>query len=168
VHSTTRYWCILFALVVANATPGLAQDGAIRKNQFAVDIGPLQAGLTYARRIGHGPLSIGAGVWGAWEPWSSFEGNIFEPLGADLFIRAHPWRTVQLELGPSLLRYYWADDCSECTGTFAGVRAAAMVGRGIFALGPVVRLGRVTGNPAGAETGILWGVQGRLLFSWGD
>jgi hypothetical protein len=89
-------------------------------------------------------------------------------LGAELFVRAHPSRAVQLELGPSLLRYHWADGCSECTGTFAGVRAAVMVGQGIFSLGPTVRLGRVTGDPTGNETGILWGIQARLLFSWGE
>jgi hypothetical protein len=168
VHPTTRYLSILFALVAGNAAPGLAQDGAIRKNHFSVDVGLLQGGLSYARRVGNGPFSIGGGVWGAWEPWSSFEGSVFEPLGAELFVRAHPSRAVHLELGPSLLRYRWADDCSECTGTFAGVRAAAMVGQGIFSLGPTVRLGRVTGHPEGGEMGILWGIQARLLFSWGQ
>jgi hypothetical protein len=168
MHATIRYLSITFALVAANAAPGLGQDSAIPKNHFSVDVGPLQGGLSYARRVGAGPFSIGGGVWGAWDPWSSFEGSVFQPLGAELFVRAHPSRAVQLELGPSLLRYLWADDCSECTGTFNGVRAAAMVGKGIFSLGPTVRLGRVTGHPAGGETGILWGIQARLLFSWGE
>ena len=168
MHPSTRYLSLVFALAAANAAPGLAQDGVIRKNHFSVDVGLLQGGLSYARRVGHGQFSIGGGVWGAWEPWGSFEGSVFEPLGAELFVRAHPSRAVQLELGPSLLRYRWADDCSECTGTFAGVRAAAMVGQGIFSLGPTVRLGRLTGHPAGGETGILWGIQARLLFSWGE
>jgi hypothetical protein len=168
VHPTTRYLSVLLALVAANAAPGIAQDRAIRKHHFSVDVGLLQAGLSYARRVGHGPFSIGGGIWGAWEPWNSFEESVLEPLGAELFVRAHPSRAVQLELGPSLLRYKWADDCSECTGTFAGVRAAAMVGQRIFALGPTVRLGRITGHPAGGETGILWGIQARLSFSWGE
>jgi hypothetical protein len=47
-------------------------------------------------------------------------------------------------------------------------RAAAMVGQGIFSLGPTLRLGRISGHPAGGETGILWGIQARLLFSWGE
>jgi hypothetical protein len=168
VHPSTKYLSFLFTLAAANVTPGFAQDGVIRKNHFSVDVGLLQGGVSYARRLGHGPFSIGGGVWGAWEPWSSFEGSVFEPLGAELFVRAQPSRAVQLELGPSLLRYRWADDCSECTGTFVGVRAAAMVGEGIFSLGPTVRLGRITGDPAGSETGILWGIQARLLFSWGQ
>ena len=167
MHHTARYLSLLSGLVVAIPALGAAQDGAIRKNQFSVDVGPLEGGLSYARRVGHGRFSIGGGVWGAWEPWHSFEGSVVEPLGVELFVRVQPSRAVHLEAGPSLLRYIWADDCSECTGTFAGVRAAAMVGRGIFALGPTVRLGRLTGSPAGDQTGVLWGIQARLLFSWG-
>jgi hypothetical protein len=168
VHPIAKYSSLLFTLAAASVTPGLAQDGVIRKNHFSVDVGPLQAGLSYARRVGQGPFSIGGGVWGAWDPWNSFEGSVFQPMGAELFVRAHPSRAAQFELGPSLLRYHWADDCSECTGTFAGVRAAAMVGQGIFSLGPTIRLGRITGHPSGGETGILWGIQARLLFSWGE
>jgi hypothetical protein len=168
VHRPTKYLSLLVALVVAHAAPALAQHTAVRRNQFSVDVGVLQGGLSYARRLGQGPFSIGGGVWAAWEPWSTFEGDVWEPLGVELFVRAQPSRDVQLELGPSLLRYHWADDCSECTGTFAGVRAAAMVGRGIFALGPTLRLGRATGDPAGDELGLLFGIQGRLLFSWGE
>lgn len=89
MHPTTRYLRILFALVVAIPVPGLAQGGAIRRNHFSVDVGLLQGGLAYARRVGHGPFSIGGGVWGAWEPWTSFEGSVFQPLGAELFVRAH-------------------------------------------------------------------------------
>jgi hypothetical protein len=168
VHPSAKYLSLLFTLAAATVTPGFAQAGVIRKNHFSVDVGLLQGGLSYARRVGHGPFSIGGGVWGAWDPWNSFEGSVFQPMGAELFVRAQPSRAVQFELGPSLLRYHWADDCSACTGTFAGVRAAAMVGQGIFSLGPTVRLGRITGHPAGGETGMLWGIQARLLFSWGE
>ena len=97
MHRTTKYLSLLVALVVAHAAPGLAQDGAIRKNHFSVDVGVLQGGLSYARRLGQGPFSIGGGVWAAWEPWSTFEGNVWEPLGVELFVRAHPSRDVQLE-----------------------------------------------------------------------
>ena len=103
-----------------------------------------------------------------------------EPVGAELVVRTHPSRAVQLELGPSLLRYRWADVCSECTGTFAGVRAVTIVGQGIFSMGPPLRLGRGSGNPAGGETGssgasrhgcCSWGEQGRVrldLRGWSD
>jgi hypothetical protein len=167
MHPGIRCSSILLALLLARATPGLAQDDAvIRRNQLSIDVGLLQGGLTYARRVGQGKYSIGGGVWAAWEPWSSFQEDVLEPVGADLFVRMHASPEVHLEAGPSLMRYRWADDCSECTATFAGLRAAAMVGKGVFALGPAVRLGYVTGPPSGGELGVLWGIYGRLLFTW--
>ena len=170
MDSTHRGWLsgLLLTLVLGTAGPGLAQDSGIRRDQFSIDLGLLQGGLSYARRVGHGRFSVGGGVWAAWEPWNSFDGSIFEPIGVEAFVRTHLSREVHLEVGPSLLRYHWADDCSECTGTFAGVRASAMVGKGVFSLGPWARLGRTTGDPQGSETGILWGIQLRLLFAWGD
>jgi hypothetical protein len=93
---------------------------------------------------------------------------MFEPMGGELFVRYEPNREVQLELGPSVLRYLWADDCSECSGTFAGAYASAMVGKGFFSLGPTARFGVLTGAPSGNEAGILWGFQGRLRFTGGD
>ena len=85
----------------------MAQDTAIRRNHIAVDVGILQGGLSYARRVSQ-KFSIGGGVWGAWEPWSSFESSVLEPVGVELFVRAHPSRDVHLEVGPSVLRYYSA------------------------------------------------------------
>jgi hypothetical protein len=161
------YPSVLVTLALASATPGVAQEAAIRRNHFSIDVGILQGGLSYARRVSR-KLSVGGGVWGAWEPWNSFESTFVEPLGLELFVRAHPSPEVHLEVGPSLLRYYSADDCSECSDTFTGVRAAAMVGKGIFSLGPAVRLGRVTGGSSGSEMGIIWGIQARLLFGWGE
>jgi hypothetical protein len=93
---------------------------------------------------------------------------LLEPVGAELFVRVRTSGATQVEIGPSLLRYRWADDCGECTGTFAGVHAAAMVGTGSFWLGPTARYGVVSGGPAGSESGFMWGIQGRLQFSWGD
>jgi hypothetical protein len=43
-----------------------------------------------------------------------------------------------------------------------------MVGKGIFSLGPTARFGRVTGGPSGSEFGVIFGVQARLLFGWGE
>jgi hypothetical protein len=168
MQSITTFRVLLFVLVLVNASPAVAQQGWNRKNQISLDVGPLEGGLSYARRLGQGVWSVGGGVWASWEPWNSFESSFFEARGLHLFLRARPSREVQLELGPSRLRYQWADDCSVCSGTFAGVRASAMVGRGVFALGPVVQVGRSTGSPTGAATGLLWGVQGRLLLSWAD
>jgi hypothetical protein len=167
MHLAIRCSSILLTLLLAGATAGPAQDAPIRKNHFALDVGVLQGGLSYARRVSP-KLSIGGGVWGAWEPWNSFEGTFVEPIGVELFVRAHPSREVHLEVGPSILRYYSSDDCSECTSTFTGVRTAAMVGKGIFSLGPAVRLGRITGGASGSEMGVIWGIQARLLFGWGE
>src|SRR5688572_18666702 len=116
----SRNSSLLAALVLAGATPGVAQETAIRKNHFSVDVGILQGGLSYARRVSQ-KFSVGGGVWGAWEPWNSFESTFVEPLGVELFVRAHPSPEVHLEAGPSLLRYYSADDCSECANTFTGI-----------------------------------------------
>ena len=57
-------------------------------------------------------------------------------MGGELFVRMRASGNTQLEIGPTLLRYRWADDCSECTGSLVGVHAAAMVGNGTFWLGP--------------------------------
>jgi hypothetical protein len=167
MHPGIKCSSILAVLLLASATSGLAQEGAIRKNHLSVDVGLLQGGLSYARRVSQ-KFSVGGGVWAAWEPWNSFESTFVEPLGVELFVRAHPSPDVHLEVGPSLLRYYSADDCSECTGTFTGIRAAAMVGKGIFSLGPAVRFGRITGGSSGSELGVVWGIQARLLFAWAE
>jgi hypothetical protein len=151
--------------LLASATPAPAQDGALRKNHFSVDVGVLQGGLSYARRVGP-KFSVGGGIWGAWEPSNSFQSTFVEPVGLELFVRMHPSRYAHLEAGPSILRYSSADDCSECTGTFTGIRAAAMVGKGVFSLGPAVRFGRITGGSSGSEMGVLWGIQARLMFGW--
>lgn len=159
---------VLVTLVLASATPAAAQDKAIRSNHFALDVGYLEGGLSYSRRISR-KLSVGGGVWAAWEPWTtSFESNVLEPMGVELFVRAYPTPGVHLEAGPSVLRYYSADDCSECRDTFTGIRTAAMVGTGIFWLGPTARFGRITGGSSGSELGFIWGVQARLLFGWGE
>ena len=166
------------ALLAMSAGSGFAQGlpdpgsgparGAIGKHHFALDVGWLEGGLSYAHRIGHGRYALGGRIWTAWEPWNSFEANVWEPIGGELFVRYHPSDEVQLELGPSLLRYLWADDCSGCSGTFVGAHTAAMVGKGILSVGPTGRCGVLNGAPSGGEVGILLGFQGRLRFSGGS
>ena len=123
--------------------------------------------VTYARRIGDSPLSVGAGAWGAWEPPGSFGRDVFKPLGVELFgrWRAAPW--LHADVGPTLARYPWADDCSDCSGTFAGVRAAVLVGRGILFVGPELSAGWASDARDGSEFGVLWGAQLRLVLGWG-
>jgi hypothetical protein len=167
MHRVHGLSSLLSMLALASVTPGLAQNTPISRNHFAVDVGVLQGGLSYARRLSP-KFSIGGGIWGAWEPWSSFESAVLEPIGVELFIRAHPSPDLHLEVGPSLLRYFSADDCSECNETFTGIRTAAMVGKGVFSLGPTARFGRVSGGTSGSELGVIWGFQARLLFGWGE
>jgi hypothetical protein len=161
-------------LLLVGAAPGLGQDdaGASRKplkaNEITLDIGLLEGGVTYARRLGRGPFSIGGGVWAAYEPWSSFEENIFDAAGGELLLRLHAHEMVHLEIGPTLLRYNRDDDCTGCGGTFLGGYASAMFGKGAFWVGPTARIGGLTGGARDGRVGLLWGVQGRLLFSWGD
>ena len=169
---TFAFVATLLAVAAANGlaqagSPSATPPGRIGKHQLSVDIGPLEGGVAYAHRVAN-RLSVGGRFWAAWEPRNSFEANVFEPMGAELLLRYHPSAATQLELGPSLLRYQWADDCSECTGSFAGLHASAMVGAGVFSLGPTARFGVLSGSPSGSETGFLYGIQVRLLFSLGD
>jgi hypothetical protein len=164
----TRSSVLAALLLQVGVVPGVGQDASsIRTNEMSVDIGLLEGGITYARRIGRGPVSIGGGVWAAYEPWSSFEQNVYAAAGGDLFVRLHALDMAHVELGPSLLRYRREDDCSSCGGTFVGARAAVMVGKGAFWVGPTARVGWLNSGVTEGETGVLWGVQGRLLFSWG-
>jgi hypothetical protein len=174
-----RHSALGLTLLLAGAAPGLAQESGmqqpvltsapIRRDHFAADLGMLELGLSYARRIGRSPFSVGGGLWGAWERRGTFDQTLIEPVGIDLFVRAQPSRLTQIEIGPSLLRYRWADDCSECGGTFAGIQAAAMIGSGKVWIGPTLRVGQVSGRPSeDPETGLIWGVKARLLFSWND
>lgn len=151
--------------LVAQRAPGSVTQPR-RANQLSLDVGYLEGGITYARRLGRGPFSLGGGLWAAWEPWNTFEQNVWNVRGVELFLRLQHRKTVQLELGPSVLGYNYEDDCSDCVGTFVGLRAAIMVGEVAFRLGPIARLGWAD-SPQGSEAGALLGVQGRQLLSWG-
>ena len=160
-------------LLLVGAAPGLAEDadGYTRKpvntNEITLDVGVLEGGLTYVHRLGRGPLSLGGGVWAAYEPWSSFEENAFNAAGGSLVLRLHAHEIVHFDVGPTVLTYQRADDCSGCRGTFFGGHGAVMLGKGAFWVGPTARVGWLSGGTTDRRLGILWGVQGRLLFSWG-
>ena len=83
MYPSIRTISLLLAFTAASAVHASAQNGVPKKNQLSLDVGVLQGGLSYARRLGEGNLSLGGGVWGAWEPWSSFESNVWEPLGVE-------------------------------------------------------------------------------------
>jgi len=139
----------------------------VSRNQVALEVGIISVGLSYARRVGGGPLSIGAGLWGAWEPAHTFDRTVWEPVGFVVFARYSrpPW--LQVDLGPGLLTYVWADDCSECSGTFVGVRFAARLGYRFVFLGPEVWVGSASDRPNGAEFGAMVGAQLRFVVGWG-
>ena len=139
---------------------------AAKRYQFTIDVGVLELGLAYGQRVAFGRLSLGAGVWVAWQPSETFDRSFFEPRGVELFARYQISRYAQAEVGPSFLRYAYADDCSRCTGSFLGVHGAALVGGHRFLFGPTIRYGRVTGGPDPAETGFVYGLQMRILFGW--
>jgi hypothetical protein len=139
----------------------------VSRNQVALEVGIISVGVSYARRVGAGPLSIGAGLWGAGAPANTFDRNVWDPVGIVVFARYSrpPW--LQVDLGPGLLTYVWTDDCSECSGTFVGLRFAARLGYRFVFLGPEVWVGSASDRPNGAEFGAMVGAQLRFVVGWG-
>jgi hypothetical protein len=164
--ATTLASCLLPALVALSPRAGAAQEPLAARNQVALEVGILSAGVSYARRVEAMPISIGVGAWGAWEPANSFDRNLWEPLGLVAFARHWPNRWLQVDLGLTAARYLWADDCSECTGTFVGVRSVALFGRPLLSVGPELSAGRASDDRNGADLGVIWGVQARATFGW--
>jgi hypothetical protein len=152
-----------------SATPAevSAARGADGRSQVALEIGFLSAGISYARRVGDTPFSVGAGVWGAWEPPNTFDRPVFEPTGVAVFGRYRPAPWLHADVGLTSARYLWADDCHECSGMFTGVRSAVLVGRGMVFVGPELSAGWASDDRHGSELGVLWGGQLRLVLGWG-
>jgi len=67
----------------------------------------------------------------------------------------------------SVLRYFWTDDCGECTGTFLGGRATALLGYRVVFLGASVRMGHAAGGPTRSEFGLIWNLHVRLALGFG-
>lgn len=134
---------------------------------MSLSAGILAGELSYARRIGDSPFAVGGGVWGAWEPPNTFDRSIFEPIGLEVFgrWRAAPW--LHADLGLTGARYQWADDCSGCSGTFVGLRSAALVGHGMLWVGPEAAAGWANDDRSGSGFGVLFGAQVRLVLGWG-
>lgn len=156
------------ALAAALLLPGAASaQAAAPRHEVALEAGFLSAGLSYARGLAGTPLSVGAGVWGAWEPPSTFDRNVWEPLGATVFgrYRAAPW--LHADLGLTAARYLWADDCGECSGTFAGLRLVTLLGYRALSAGPEITAGWASDDRNGSAFGVLWGGQLRLSLRWG-
>lgn len=139
---------------------------AVARHQVTVDIGVLSAGIAYGHRLGTGPLTVGGGVWAAWEPASTIDPEFFQPVGVELFVRSQLSPNVQVEAGPSVLYYVWADDCGECGGLFVGLRGAAMVGHRFAYFGPSLRLGWAAAAEQPDGLGLVFALQVRLFFGW--
>ena len=137
----------------------------LRAHQLTVDAGVLSAGISYARQVDNSPWSMGAGLWGAWEPPNSFDRNVWEPLGATVFVRRWPTRWLHTDVGATAARYLWADDCSECSGTFVGLTSSVRVGSRVVSIGPDVSLGRASDDVNGAAWGVIWGAQARVILN---
>jgi hypothetical protein len=155
--------------VIASAGRLYGQVGrdAVSRHQVGVEVGILSGGLSYARRLADTRFSVGAGLWGAWEPASEFDRNVWEPFGAIAFARASPSRWIQADLGVAVLRYLWADDCSECTGTFVGLRFAARIGYRFIHIGPDAWVGSVSDERYGSDFGALFDIALRATIGWG-
>jgi hypothetical protein len=156
----------LLIIIILSLLPIAAPAQAPRRNQVALEVGNVAAGLSYARRMGETPFSVGAGAWGAWEPPNTFDRDFLEPLGVTVFGRYHGnlWAA---ELGLTAARYLSADDCSECSGTFHGVRSVVLLGRGSFFIGPEIAAGWASDDRNGSEFGIVGGAQVRFVYGWG-
>jgi hypothetical protein len=150
--------------------PSVLEDGpaasiAERSGEVALDIGWFSGMISYAREVAD-PLSIGIGLWGAWEPPNSFDRNVWEPIGVAVFGRYRwtPW--FHADLGIAAARYLWADDCSECAGVFAGVRSAAFVGHRFVFAGPDISFGVAHDDRHGSDLGAMLGGQIRVVLRW--
>ncbi|HET7463695.1 MAG TPA: hypothetical protein VFJ82_20740 [Longimicrobium sp.] len=155
-------------MATAAPTESRSARGVDGRNQVTLEAGVLELGVSYARRLGESPFSVGAGVWGAWEPPSTFDGNVFEPAGLQVFARYRPVEWFHTDVGLTAARYQSADDCSECTGTLAGVRAAALVGHRMVFVGPEVTAGWADDELNGSRFGLLYGAQVRVVIGWGN
>lgn len=152
---------------LAASTQATSAAGVEARNQLALEVGVLSLGLNYAHRIGESPWSVGAGVWGAWEPPTTIEGFL-EPVGVNVFgrYRAAPW--LHADLGVTAARYLSADDCSECDGSFVGARTAVLVGHRWIFVGPEVTAGWANDDRNGSQFGAVFGGQVRLVLGWGS
>jgi hypothetical protein len=157
----TRTIPLLLTIILSLIPFTAAAQAPPNRHEIALEIGYVAGGVSYAQRVGETPFSVGAGAWGAWEPANTFEEDFYEPLGVVVFGRYHGnlWAA---DLGLTAARYLSADDCSDCSGTFYGVRSVVLLGRGAFYIGPELSAGW-----NGSEFGVVGGAQVRFVYGWG-
>ena len=160
-----RIGIALLGALLAAPSLAAAQEAA-KLNQVGLEAGIVSVGLSYARRVGDGPVSVGAGVWGSWEPAGSFDRNVWEPVVLGLFGRYHPTPWLHADVGVLGGRYVNADDCSDCSGSLVGLRSDLFVGHRLLSIGPWATLAHASDDRNGGEVGVLWGVQLRSIIGW--
>jgi hypothetical protein len=138
-----------------------------RRNQVALGVGISSGEVSYARRIGENRLSLGGGIWLAWEPPHSFDHDVWQPLGVAGVVRYHFSPYVQTEAGPAYLTYLGADDCSSCSGTLVGLRAAARAGYRFLFVGPSAWIGWSGDQQNSSQFGAIFDLQIIVNRGWG-
>ena len=176
---------VLTIFVTGFATSVRAQPAATARGHIEVDINGLLAGsVGYVDPIGNSPYSLGIRGGFAWEwggysnpfTWTkkTFDHSVFEAIAIDGIVRrqigaAGQPVSMQLEAGPSFVRYFWGDDGAG-SGTFLGLYAGAGVGWRRVSAGLAMRVGRAENHGnippwfTRASTGVLWTPYVRIAF----
>jgi hypothetical protein len=172
--SRTAVRLCLTLVPVLSAAPGQAQSPERARtlpgrNQLAIDGGgPLTWSVSYVHRIGNGPFGLGGGAGFGWElNANNLHRHIWNAGYVDGIVRYEPAPFLQLEAGPTLLGYSYADDCSQCGGTFVGARVGAGIGYKPVYVGADVRLGRAVDDRHGPRFGAILTPRVRVAVSWG-
>ena len=160
---------LLSGISVAQEDRVASKNPEVKKNQVALDVrGRLVHSFNYARRLGDSKLSFGGALgFGRELTRLTFTENIWDAAHVDLFIRYQFSNSEQFDFGPTLMRYVWTDDCSDCTGTFVGVYSSASIGHKFIFGGLWTRIGFVDDNRHGFKLGAIVGMQIRLALNWG-
>ena len=165
---------LIFNLFLMNGFSVAQEETSILKNrknkrwQFVLERGGSRLySVSLARRVGATNLTFGGGFgYGSFYS-HSFERNIYLAVHYVAFARYQPFEALQLDFGPTLIGYFWTDDCSECAGRFVGLYFSAGLGHRFVFAGPWVRIGFADDRRHGSEFGTIWGLQVRLALSWG-
>jgi hypothetical protein len=177
---------IVLSIIVSGFSTGVrAQSPVSTPGHFEVDINGLLAGsVGYVHPVGSSRYSLGGRGGFAWEwggysnpfTWTrkTFNHSVFEAIAIDAFARrqigaADRPVSVQLEAGPTVVRYAWGDDGAG-PGTFLGLYVGGGVGWRKVSAGMAVRIGRAENHGdippwfQRASTGVLWAPYVRIAF----
>jgi hypothetical protein len=166
-----RFFEVQLALAIAAGASAEAQSPPSHwtpgRNQIGLDGGVLSGGVSFARRLGPSRFGLGGGIWYAWEPKHDFDRNVWETGSVHGFVRYWLPPVLQIEAGPAVLQYVWSDDCSDCNGSFAGVRLAGKAGYRYVFVGPAVWIGWVSDRRYGSQFGTIIDLQITITIGFG-